>query len=208
MASRVYSSLWCAGFSLQCFSCCGHRLYIAQVSLAVGHGLSCSVACRIFPGWGLNPCLFQARILSKWIHHRLLWSCKLAQSIEFRHTPWIWTQIHMMRYSTPKCIPRRNWAHMCIKRCSHARRSTLLSQRKLETTPKSTNSKQTVVFSNNGMLLAMRVNNLAVGNTKWLPEDRQMLDQRHQTLEVYHTYRTSSFTESSKICKTNNQWLK
>ena len=36
---------------------------------------------------------------------------------------------------------------------------------KLET-PKSTNSKQTVVFSNDGMLLAMRVNNLAIGNKK------------------------------------------
>lgn len=36
----------------------------------------------------------------------------------------------------------------------------------LETTLKSANSKRTMVFSSNGMLLAMRVNNLAIGNKK------------------------------------------
>lgn len=57
---------------------------------------------------------------------------------------------------------------MCIKRCLYAHRSALLSQRKLETTLKSANSKRTMVFSNNGMLFGNERNNLAIGNKKWL----------------------------------------
>ena len=61
--SRGYSLLQCVGFSLQWllllrstgsrhagFSSCG-----TQASVVVAHGLSCSVACGIFPDQGLNP---------------------------------------------------------------------------------------------------------------------------------------------------------
>ena len=63
-ASGGYSSLRCAGFSLRWllllwstgsrhegFSSCG-----ARASVVVAHGLSCSVACGIFPDQGLNLC--------------------------------------------------------------------------------------------------------------------------------------------------------
>ena len=88
VASGVYSSLWCAGFSLQWllllrsmgsrhagFSSCGSRALEcrlsscgtqASVAVACGfqsvgsvvgvHGLSCSVACGIFPDHGSNLC--------------------------------------------------------------------------------------------------------------------------------------------------------
>ena len=64
-ASRGYSLLWCDGFSLRLllllqsmgsrrtgFSGCGTR-----ASVVVVHGLSCSMACGIFPDQGSNPCL-------------------------------------------------------------------------------------------------------------------------------------------------------
>ena len=70
-ASRRYSSLPCAGFSLRwllllrstgsrCtgFSSCGvwaQQLWLA-VSVVVAHRLSCSVACGIFLDQGSNPC--------------------------------------------------------------------------------------------------------------------------------------------------------
>ena len=34
----------------------GHRLYDEWASVVVVHGLSCPVACGIFPGQGLNRC--------------------------------------------------------------------------------------------------------------------------------------------------------
>jgi hypothetical protein len=34
----------------------GHRLYGEWASVVVEHGLSCPVACGIFPGQGLNRC--------------------------------------------------------------------------------------------------------------------------------------------------------
>ena len=72
--SRGYSSLWCAGFSLQrlvaeCwFQVCGlavveYRLQVCGLELlqhsgsaVVVHGFSCFVACGIFPDQGLNLC--------------------------------------------------------------------------------------------------------------------------------------------------------
>ena len=63
-----YSSLRCAGFSLQWLLLLrsmgsrrtgsvvvAHGLQSAG-SVVVVHGLSCSTACRIFPGQGSNPC--------------------------------------------------------------------------------------------------------------------------------------------------------
>ena len=38
------------------FSCCGAWALGTQASVVVAHGLSCSVACGIFPDQGLNPC--------------------------------------------------------------------------------------------------------------------------------------------------------
>ena len=54
-ASGRYSSLKCAGFSLGGFSCCRARALGARASGVVAHGLSCSLACGIFPGPGLEP---------------------------------------------------------------------------------------------------------------------------------------------------------
>ena len=56
-ASRVYSLLWCTGFSLRwplLLRSTGSR---HMCSVVVAHGLSCSTACVIFPDQGLNPCL-------------------------------------------------------------------------------------------------------------------------------------------------------
>ena len=82
-ASRGYSSLWCAGFSLRwllllritgsrraAFSSCGTRdqqlWHTGSVVVARGlqsagsvvavHGLRCFEACGIFPDQGSNPC--------------------------------------------------------------------------------------------------------------------------------------------------------
>ena len=69
-------SLWCMGFSLQWllllrstvsrrtgFISCGTRASVVVArgfqstgSVVVAHGLSCSMACGIFPDQGLNPC--------------------------------------------------------------------------------------------------------------------------------------------------------
>ena len=67
-ASRGCSSLQCAGFSLRWllllqstgsrrlgFRSCGSRALEHRLSV-VAHGLSCSVACGIFPDQGSNPC--------------------------------------------------------------------------------------------------------------------------------------------------------
>ena len=103
----------CAGSSLQRAlfsrdmwpSCCGgflqHGLWGVRTSvvaaprlsstgsIAVAHGLSCSMACGIFPDWGLDPCLWHWQMdssplthqgspvwyfLSIWDDHEFLWS--------------------------------------------------------------------------------------------------------------------------------------
>ena len=54
--SRGYSSLWCAGFLLRwllLFQSTGSR---RMGFSSVAHGLSCSVACGMFPDQGSNPC--------------------------------------------------------------------------------------------------------------------------------------------------------
>ena len=47
---RAWASL-CGGFS-----CCGAQALGAQASVVVAHGVSCSMACVIFPDQGLNLC--------------------------------------------------------------------------------------------------------------------------------------------------------
>ena len=54
--SRDYSWLQCTGFSLRCFFYCRAWALGAWASVFVAQGLSCSEACGIFPGQGLNPC--------------------------------------------------------------------------------------------------------------------------------------------------------
>ena len=84
-ASGVYSSLQCAGFSLQWFlllqspgsrhaglSSCGPRaqqLWPAG-SAAVAHGPSCSVACGIFPDQASNPCPLNWQADSQPLRHQ------------------------------------------------------------------------------------------------------------------------------------------
>ena len=51
-----YSSLWCAGFSLQWLLLLWSAGSRHVGSVVVAHGLSCSVACGIFPDQGSNPC--------------------------------------------------------------------------------------------------------------------------------------------------------
>ena len=56
MASGGHSSSWCAGLSLSrplLLRSTGSRCAGLAV---VAHGLSCSAACGILPGQGLNPC--------------------------------------------------------------------------------------------------------------------------------------------------------
>ena len=69
----IWSLLLCAGFlqlpragaalpyrarASHCsgFSCCGAQALGAWASVVVARGLSCSVACGIFPDQGSNPC--------------------------------------------------------------------------------------------------------------------------------------------------------
>ena len=78
MVSGGYSSLQCAGFSLwwplllrstgssrMGFNSCG-----TQASVVVAHGLSCSMACGIFPDQGSNPCLLHWQADSQPLHHQ------------------------------------------------------------------------------------------------------------------------------------------
>ena len=55
-ASGGYSWLWCTASHSCGFFCCGARALGARASVVVAHGLSCSVACGIFPDQGSNPC--------------------------------------------------------------------------------------------------------------------------------------------------------
>ena len=70
--------MWCAGFSLRWllllwsmgsrhtgFSSCDH-----SGSVVVPHGLSCSVACGIFPDQGSNPCPLHWQADSQPLHHQ------------------------------------------------------------------------------------------------------------------------------------------
>ena len=59
---RGYSSLRCAGFSLQwllsLWNTGSRHMGVGDCadSAVAAHGLSCSMACEIFPDQGLNPC--------------------------------------------------------------------------------------------------------------------------------------------------------
>ena len=44
------------GLLIAVASYCGARALGARASVVVAHGLSCSLACGIFPDQGLNPC--------------------------------------------------------------------------------------------------------------------------------------------------------
>ena len=50
--------LRCGAWAYHCggFSCCGARALGVWASVLVAQGLSCSVACGIFPDQGSNPC--------------------------------------------------------------------------------------------------------------------------------------------------------
>ena len=64
--------MWCLGVSLHLLSKSGSRLLGSVVAARVGsvvvaHGLSCSTACGIFPGQGLNLCsCVGGQILTHW----------------------------------------------------------------------------------------------------------------------------------------------
>ena len=55
---RELATLCCGVRASPCggFSCCGARAIGTRTSVAVAHGLSCSMACRIFLDQGSNPC--------------------------------------------------------------------------------------------------------------------------------------------------------
>ena len=55
-ASRGYSSLWYAGFSLWWLLLLRAWALGARASVVVVQGFSCSAACGIFPDQGSNPC--------------------------------------------------------------------------------------------------------------------------------------------------------
>ena len=69
VASGGYSSLLCAASHCSGFSCCGVRVLGSWASVVVAHGLSCSVACGIFPDQGSNPCPLHWQVDSKPLHH-------------------------------------------------------------------------------------------------------------------------------------------
>ena len=47
-----------------------HGLQSVQALIVVVYGLSCSVACRIFPNQGLNPCPLHCHVGSYPLHHQ------------------------------------------------------------------------------------------------------------------------------------------
>ena len=68
--SGGHSSLRCVSFSLRWFLLLwsmGSRL---AGSAVVAHGLSCSVACGIFPDQGSNPCPLHWQVDSQPLHHQ------------------------------------------------------------------------------------------------------------------------------------------
>ena len=88
-ASRGYSLLWCAGFSLWWpltlrstgsrrvgFSSCSTWALVVAPRLqstgaaVVAHGPSCSAACGILPDQGSNPCPLQWQADSQPLHHQ------------------------------------------------------------------------------------------------------------------------------------------
>ena len=69
-ASGGHSSSWCAGLSLSrplLLRSTGSR---RAGSVAVAHGLSCSVACGIFPDQGSNPCPLHWQADSQPLRHQ------------------------------------------------------------------------------------------------------------------------------------------
>ena len=60
-----YFSLWCMGFSLWWL-----LLLRSTGSVAVAHRFSCSMACRIFPNQGSNPCTLHWQVDSYPLHHQ------------------------------------------------------------------------------------------------------------------------------------------
>ena len=70
VASRGHSSSRCAGLSLSwplLLRSTGSR---RAGSVIVAHGLSCSVACGIFPDQGSNPCPLHWQADSQPLHHQ------------------------------------------------------------------------------------------------------------------------------------------
>ena len=69
-ASGGHSSSWCAGLSLSwplLLRSTGSR---RAGSVVVAHGLSCSVACGIFPDQGSNPCSLHWQADSQPLRHQ------------------------------------------------------------------------------------------------------------------------------------------
>ena len=67
---RCHSSSWCTGLSLSrplLLRSTGSR---RAGSVVVAHGLSCSAACGIFPGQGLNPCPLHWQADSQPLRHQ------------------------------------------------------------------------------------------------------------------------------------------
>ena len=69
-ASRGYSSLWCAGFSLSWLLLLRSTGSRHAGSVVVPHGLSCSAACGIFPDQGSNPCPLHWQADSQPLRHQ------------------------------------------------------------------------------------------------------------------------------------------
>ena len=70
VASGGHSSPWCAGLSLSrplLLRSTGSR---RAGSVIVAHGPSCSAACGIFPGQGLNPCPLHWQVDSQPLRHQ------------------------------------------------------------------------------------------------------------------------------------------
>ena len=55
VASRSYSPVGVCGPLIAVASSCGAQVLGVLVSVAVGHGLSCSAVCGFCPDQGLNP---------------------------------------------------------------------------------------------------------------------------------------------------------
>ena len=70
VASGGYSSLRCAGFSMQWLLLLWSTGSRHAGSVVVAHGLSCSVACGIFPDQGSNPCPLHWQADSQPLRHQ------------------------------------------------------------------------------------------------------------------------------------------
>ena len=82
------------------FSCCGAQPLGSGTSVGAAHGLSCSMACGIFPDQGLNPCPLNWQANSYPLYHQE--SPQIVFNIKKQKTQTIKVQTDILQYINTK----------------------------------------------------------------------------------------------------------